>query len=95
MNDQQACRERGTDLFEIKESLDRIGKRYSESLNRLNSIGNRLKDDSGAINMSQEKRVSPDLPTPGAISDFQRIVDGYSSLADGFESTISKLEKII
>lgn len=91
----QAMRERGTDLSEIKESFDRIGKRYAELLNRLNAIGNRLKDDSGAINGGPERKISPELPVPGAISEFQKVLDQYSGIADGFESTISKLEKII
>lgn len=91
----QACRERGTELFEIKESFDRIGKRLSETLGRLNSVGNRLFDDSGAINAAEEKRTIADIQNPGAISDFKKILDGYTTLANAFENQISKLEKII
>lgn len=97
MNDQQACRERGTELFEIKEGFETNGKRYESLLIRLTAIGNRLVDESGVESGMQNKIPEPASKPmlPGGITDFQHIVNGFSKLADRLEQQISKLEKII
>lgn len=95
MND-QACRERGTELFEIKESMSSVGKRLYSSLERISHVGNKLYDDSGAINGADIKKApTADLIVPGTISDFKKMVEEFSVLANAFEIQVTKLEKLI
>lgn len=90
-------RERGTELFEIKEGLERNGKELSDILNRVTAIGNKFIDES-SCEVKEVGRANPngDIgPRLGAIGEFQNIVTGYDSLLSRLREQITKLEKII
>ena len=76
----------------IIKQLREVSSLYNEALTRLNAIGNRLNDDAGAIE-SDKEQTSP--KNPGRISDLNEIVVGYRALVNGFDRTITKIEKFI
>lgn len=93
-----ANRERGTDLFEIVNGLQSQGKMFDSLLSRLITIGNKLSDESNdeRKEKSEPGNLAPKpAPRPGAVTELNNCVYGYTNLVERFEAQISKLEKII
>lgn len=93
---EQACRERGTEMYETYESLKSTGNHFDSLLSRLQALGNKLWDDSSDLKAGPlSKEPNNRIVAPGAISDFNRCASGLKELAERFETQIIKLEKII
>ena len=93
----QACRERGTELYEILEKFKQHGNMLDSLLMRLTVVGHKLWDESSELKAEVKLKQEPEtrVTVPGAIADFNKISYGFTEMTNRFETQIQKLEKLI
>lgn len=94
---EQACRERGTELYEVIEKFRQHGNMFDAMLMRITAVGNKLWDESSEIKTEGKLKQEPanSIMVPGAINSLNNCSYGFTELITKFETQISKLEKLI
>ena len=84
-----------TQLDSVLTGLSDQLERMQKNNYRLNSLGNKLRDESGSISEGKPQPTAPSPNLPGQMSSLQSYIERMIDINCYYERQLSKLEELI